>query len=108
MIGGKACSFCSDDSNEYISELTRRANAVLKQTAKFAGPSAYTNAVLSVVFLTDELMRTEREKWELLQARKDSKPEGGAENRRPGKNAAKASSEASGQVSFWDLLEDRN
>ena len=64
MIGGQSCSFYSDDPDEYITALARRANAVMRETSRFSKASAYTNAVLSVISLTDALLRAEREKAE--------------------------------------------
>ena len=97
-IGGQRCSFYTDDSDAYISALEQRANEVMRQTAKFSGLSAQTNAILSVIFLTDTLMRAEKEKTEMTERQ--------AEARRIRKNTAKASAEDQGQVSVWDLLDD--
>ena len=103
-IGGKPCSFYSDDSDEYISALENRANAVMKETARFSGSSVCTNAVLSVLFLTDKLLRME-------QAEKADKPEQAekpprTEQKISKKNNTKTTSEDKGQVSVWDLLND--
>ena len=98
-IGGQSCSFYSDDSDEYISELEKRANEAMRQTAEFSRSSPYTNAVLSVLFLTDQLMRAEQPgKLEKTQR---------AEQKAGRKNNQKAVAKDDGQVSVWDLLEDR-
>lgn len=99
-IGGRACSFYSDDSDEYISLLEERANAVMKQTARFSGSSSYANAVLSVLFLTDQLLRTEQ--TEKPQAEKPP----AVEHKGSKKNTGKAPGKDNGQVSVWDLLDD--
>ena len=95
-IGGRPCSFYSDDSDEYIVALEQRVNTVMQETAKFSGSSSYTNAMLTVLSLTDQLMRME-------QAEKPEKPA------QKGKKKAdpKAAGKDDGQVSVWDLLDDR-
>ena len=93
-IGGLPCSFLSDDSEEYLSALEQRANAVMKQTAPFAGPSARGNAILSVLFLTDVLLRKEQ----------GEEPQAG-EKAAARKATAKAPIRDRDQVSVWDLLE---
>ncbi len=85
-INGKECSFYSDDSEEYIAALAKKANAAMKRTAEFSGGSAYTNAVLAVLYLTDRLMRTEQ---------KGSR-----------KSVPKAAEKEDGHVSVWDLMEE--
>ena len=78
-IGGQVCSFYSDDPDEYLAALEQRANAVMKQTSRFSGSSACTNAILAVLLLTDRILRAEQ----------------------------KAAEEDAGQVSIWDLIDDR-
>lgn len=90
-ICGKPCSFYSDDPEEYISALEQRVNAAMKQTAGFSGSSAYTNALLTVVFLTDQLLRTEQRG---TGSRKNVPKTEGREKDK-------------GQVTMWDLLDDQ-
>ena len=97
MVDGQICSFYSDDSDAYIAALEKRANEVMKQTAKYSGASSHTNAVLSVIFLTDSLMREENEKTE--------NAAGPAESRKNRKNTASSTAEDKGQVSVWELLD---
>ena len=87
LIGRQPCSFYSDDSDAYISALEQRTNAILKQTAAFSGSSAYNHALITVVYLTDQLLRMERK---------------GAK-----RNPPKGAEKDNGQVSMWDLLDDR-
>lgn len=103
MIGGQRCSFYSDDSDEYISALEQRANEVMRQTARF---SLRANAVLSVISLTDALMREEKkteETEEGMKANTGTEPK--AENKRSRKGTANASAENKNQISVWELLE---
>ena len=86
-IGGQPCSFYSDDSDEYISALERKTNAVMRQAARYSGSSSCSNAVIAVLLLTDKLLRTEP--------------------KAPRKPVPKAAEEDKGQMSVWDLLEDR-
>lgn len=86
-IGGQVCSFYSDDPDEYLAALEQRANAVMKQTAGFSGSSACTNAILAVLLLTDRILR--------------------AEQKGHRKSSPKAAEEDAGQVSIWDLIDDR-
>ena len=95
LVGGRPCSIYSDDPEEYVSALEQRANAVMRETAKFSGASAYTNAVLSVLSLTDALMRTEQG---------EQKP---GERTSLRKNAAKKTEEEKGQISVWELLGEK-
>ena len=88
-IGGQSYSFYSDDPDEYISALEQRTNAVMRETARFSGPSTYTNAVLSVLFLTDKMLRREQK--------------GTKETKKP---APKKEENEKGQISVWDLLDD--
>ena len=97
-VDGQSCSFYSDDPDVYISALEQRANEVIRQTERFSGASSRTNAVLSVIYLTDALMRSEKE----------NKTKSGNENRRPGKNNPQPPAEDQGQVSVWELLDDRH
>ena len=96
-IGGQPCSFYSDDPDEYIAALEKKANAVMRQTAGFSGSSIRMNALLSVVFLTDELLRAEQEEAAAeteQKVRKKSPPK-----------AVKTAENEKTQVSVWDLLE---
>ena len=115
-IGGQSCSFYSDDQDAYIEELADRANAALMQVN---GSSAK-----AVLWLTDQLMRLEKEKAPRPEtaaetAAAEIRAEGKAETEAPpdGKAAAKAeeqpkrakkntpkSAAETGQVSVWDLL----
>ncbi len=98
-IGGRVYRFYSDDSDAYIATLEQRANAALKQTAGFSGASVLTNAVLAVLLLTDELMRTEQ---------KAPGDGGSPEVRETAKEKKKKPAEKDdGQVSVWDLLEEQ-
>ena len=116
-IGGQLCSFYSDDSDEYISALEKRANAVMKQTEGFSGSSAYRNAVLSVLFLTDQLMSAEQDKPRKPEQNKPGpdRPERAdhlpAAEQKVRKNGVKPAKKEDGkdkaQVSVWDLLNDR-
>ena len=92
-IGGQPCSFYSDDPDDYIAALEQRTNAVLKETAGFS-TSAYNNAVLSVISLTDQMLRTEQQG-----SRKSA-------SKSAPKSAEKDKIEK-GQLSVWDLLEDQ-
>ena len=98
LIGGQRCSLYSDDSNEYLALLEQRANEALLRTARFSGPEAYTNAVYSLLSLTDELLRAEQRLQEGTEEQK-------AAESRSRKNAAKTAGVEKGQVSVWDLLE---
>ena len=106
LVGGQPCRFYSDDSEEYLSALAERANAVMRQTAKFSGASNYANAVLSVLSLTDSLMRTEQELRAVAAGKKETAVRQPSEAKRPAdrKAAAKALDEGPGQVTVWDLL----
>jgi len=97
QIGGQLCSLYTDDTDEYIAALEKKANAVMRQTAPFSGTSAYTNAVLSVLSLADSLLRKERKGSPGRQAQPQS-----------GKKPAKPAPEEKDQVSVWDLLEEGN
>lgn len=99
-IGGQRCSFFTDDSDAYISALEQKANEVMGQTAQFSGRSALNNAILSVVFLADEIIRKNSEKTE--------KEEAKAEPGQARKAAVKPPRQEKGQVSVWDLLGDEN
>ena len=111
LIDGRPCSFYSDDSDEYIAALEQRTNAFMKQTAGFSGPSSYTNAVLTVLFLTDKLLRaeqeTQKETEQKTEAKAEPKTEKKAEPKEGRKNLGKAAGRENGQVSVWDLMEDR-
>ncbi len=99
MIGGQSCSFYSDDPDEYITALAQRANAVMRDTSRFSEGSSYANAILSVVSLTDALMRAERE---AVETAKERQPEA----KRSKRNPEKASSGDIDQVSIWDICTD--
>ena len=100
-IDGQPCVLFSDDSEEYLSALERRANAVMKQTAAFSGSSSYTNAIRSVLILTDELLRTEQKYLKLSTERKATENRSIHDRKNPSKDAAKDQ----GQISVWDILE---
>ena len=116
-IGGQLCSFYSDDSDEYISALEQKANAVMKQTAGFSGSSLYRNAVLSVLFLTDELLRAEQGRPQQPEPDKLGSDRPEREDRLPAaeqkirknitKSAKKEEERDKAQVSVWDLLNDQ-
>ena len=72
----------------------------MRQTARYSGASVQTNAILSVISLTDALMRAEKEEIK--------KPEVPAEIKRVVKKPAQPSEEGKGQVSVWDLLGEGN
>ena len=101
-IGGQPCSFYSDDSDEYLSALEQRANAAMRQTARFSGSSAYANAVLSVLSLTDTLFRTEQKMKEIISEKEGNEPKAHT----PRKAIVKGKEEENGQVSVWDLLDE--
>ena len=108
-IGGRVCSLYTDDPEEYISALEERANAVMKETAKFSGSSSYANAVFAVLSLTDQLLRMEQrenkqsmEEADRRQTGTPPKP-GPKESRKTNKTP---SGSDSGQVSVWDLLDE--
>ena len=100
LISGQPCSIYSDDPEEYLSALEQRANAVMRQTAVFSGQSAHMNAVLSVLFLTDALLRAEQKMKELTALKEADETKTHA----PRKNAVKGKEEENGQVSVWELL----
>ena len=99
LVGGQFCSFYSDDSDEYISSLERRANEVISRTARLSGMSSHTSAILSVIYQADALMRTDQERTNHSDKR--------TETPKIRKNATQASAEDQGQVSVWDLLDNR-
>ena len=99
LIGGQPCSFQSDDPDEYLSALEQRANAALKQTAGFSGSSVRMNALLSVLSLTDELLRAE-------QKIRDLSAEFPKAENRVRKNPARPEQKEPGQVSVWDILSE--
>ena len=88
-LGGQPCRFYSDDSEEYLSTLAERANAVL-----------------SVLALTDALLRMEQRMQEIAAEKKEVSIREPAEAKRqiPRKTSSKAVEEDPGQVSVWDLL----
>ena len=93
-VGERPCRFYSDDPDEYISALEDRANEAMRQTGG--------NAVHAVIFLTDQLLRTEQGK-EPEQREHAGKPrEIPAKVKKPQKQAVKKDG---GQVSVWDLLD---
>ncbi len=93
-IGGEHCSFISDDPDEYISVLEQRANEVMKQTAGFSGLSVRKNALLSLLFQTDRLLRLEQS----IHVEKEPASRNAVRKQNP-------KSEGRDQVSVWDLLE---
>ena len=100
-VGGRPCTFLSDDPEEYVSALEQKANAVMRKTGSFSG-SSYSNAILSVVSLTDELLQTEKKIQELSE---EANPEP-AEKKQAGvrKKSPPKLRESDGQVSVWDVL----
>ena len=100
-IGGQPCSFYSDDSDEYISELEQRVNAAIRLTAG--------NTVRSVILLTDQLMRMEQAAApEAVDRQKQTEKQEQTEapvKREPVRKKAAKTDE--GQVSVWDLLGDQ-
>ncbi len=93
-VGGQRCSIYSDDSDEYITALTEKANWVVK---RFSGMNAK-----AILFLTDALMRAEKTET-AVEEPAERKPEVKAESKRVRKNAPKALPE-NNQVSMWDLV----
>ena len=81
LVDGQPYSFYSDDSEEYLT-------------------SYYTNAVLSVLVLTDELLRMEQKNRETASEQKAAEARQMPGRKAPGKGAA----EDRGQISVWDLL----
>ncbi|MBQ6399956.1 MAG: cell division protein ZapA [Clostridia bacterium] len=136
-IGGVPCAFYSDDSAEYLGTLAQRANAAMRETAGFSGRSAYRNAVLSVLSVTDELLRTEQRVRELQDAEYGNAGDGGdsssvladrsdsgdsssvladRKNRPPvcrsaagrrGSAKEEQKERDRGQISIWDILEGK-
>ena len=123
-IGGVPCAFYSDDSAEYLGTLAQRANAAMRETAEFSGQSAYRNAVLSVLSVTDELLRTEQRVRELQDAEYRNAGDGGdsssvladRKNRPPvcrsaagrrGSAKEEPKERDRGQISIWDILEGK-
>ena len=101
VIGGQPCRFVSDDSEEYLSALEQRANETLRRTEACSGASGWSHAMLSVLSLTDELLRAE-ERIQALSAPR--KPEGSRElpaRKAPGRDG----DGERGQISVWDLLD---
>ena len=85
-LDGQPYSFYSDDPDAYLSDLEKRANAVMQQAAGFGK----NKTAFAVLFLMDQLMRME----------------GGLPH--PEQKAApkpKSHSAEKGQVSVWDLLD---
>ena len=72
----------------------------MNQTAAFSASSAHTNAVLSVLVLTDELLRMEQKNRETASEQKAAEARQMPGRKAPGKGAA----EDRGQISVWDLL----
>lgn len=97
-IGAQPCSFYSDDSEEYLRALEQKANAVMRETARFSGADQGMNAFLSVLFLTDELLRAEQK--QPAPAAKAKEPAG-----RAAKNTPRPEEKERGQISVWDILE---
>ena len=104
-IGGQAFGLYSDDSDAYIDTLEQRANAVLKRTAGSGEVLSLTNAMLSVIALTDELLRTERKNQQPTGERKaaGSSP---SVRRDPAKDSTQTPEKDRRQISVWDLLGD--
>ena len=121
-VGGKPCSFYSDDSDDYIAALEERSNAVMKQTSAYSSTSG---ALLAVISLTDQLMRMEQapataqlsgseqqnpkrrspepaESPEPTESPEPSKPSKTKQKRERKKEPVKMDR---AQVSVWDILE---
>ncbi len=92
-IQGRPYTFYSDDTDEYIAELQRRANEALRETRELSGRSS---PVLTVLLLTDQLMRMETTKPE--------QPKMG--KKEPGQKKEPKAKPGNGQVSMWDLIEE--
>ncbi len=101
LIGGQPIILYSDDPDEYLSALEQRANEVMRETSRFAGSSPYTNAMYTVLSLTDELLRAE-------QKTRNPSPTPKMMRNSPGKNPEKTSEKDQGQISVWELLEPEN
>ena len=96
-IGGQPCSFWSDDPDEYISALEKRADAAMRQAAG--------NAVHAAVYLADRLLRAEKAE-EPQTPGKPEKAEKPQKAERAGKSGKKDAVEK-GQVTVWDLIDGR-
>ncbi len=96
-IDGRPYSFYSDDSYEYIAALEQRANAAVKKTAG--------NTVHTVIFLTDQLMRTEAlsQTSPLQSITEQDQPRNPEQQRR---KSAKPVEKDDGQLSVWELLDE--
>ena len=103
-IGGQSFSFYSDDSDDYIAALEKKANAAMRETAGFSGLSAYNNAVLAVLLLSDRLLRAEQERQPAPEPKGVEAEEPPKGEQKARKTAPKAVRKEDGQVSMWDLL----
>ena len=106
-VGGQRCSFYSDDPDEYIAALEQRANAAMKQTEAFSGSSSHTNAVLAVLYLTDQLMRAEQDGSGKSVPKDTEKGTVKETVKNTVKSTTKNTEKDRGQVSMWELLEGR-
>lgn len=93
-IGEQVCSFYTDDPDEYIEELVKRAD----ETLRHAGGS-FAKAVL---ILTDAIMRAERAKVQ-DEGKAATQAEPKAAAKRPGNNMERKDRN---QVSMWDLMKE--
>ena len=118
-VGGRTVSFYSDDPEEYIAALEKKADEALKRTAVFSGAS---DAVLAVLYLADQLTRAETE---ALSREAGRQPEAGTLSRGTGTDRPREAEQGrkapaktgkpgrekkkEEQVSIWNLLggEDR-
>ena len=101
-VGGQPCTFYSDDSDEDISALEKRVNAVMKETAG--------NTVHTAVFLADRLVRMEEEKRPEKEPEKPvlaDTPEPDQPLKAEQQSRKKAVKAGEEQVSVWDVLENR-
>lgn len=112
-IGGQLCSFYSDDSDEYITELEQRVNAAMEETAG--------NSVRAVIILTDQLLRMEQEKAgqavateqdmplkaEQEKPEQTDQPEKEKQLQAEQKGKKKAMKTEKGQISLWDLMDEQ-
>ena len=114
FIAGQPCTFYTDDSDEYLSLLSKRVNAAMRETSGFSGDSSYNNAVLSAVSLADELLRTEQrmrlssEMQKPGEKKAGEKKPGGEKGSAARKRSAREDGKVRGQISVWDMLEKKD
>lgn len=76
----------------------------MRETAGFSGLSAYNNAVLAVLLLSDRLLRAEQERQSAPEPKGVEAEEPPKGEQKARKTAPKAVRKEDGQVSMWDLL----